>query len=134
MLNQVSIYGHFIKRPILANDLFDDISLKTKRSLTSLKQSKIFPKEEIVIQPGDSPHFIFILKKGKAEVVFKNDLSGKDQKRIIEKKEIVGLRQLFTNEPCEICLKTLTTCSFELIRHADFIEFLKIHISFDMSF
>jgi CRP/FNR family transcriptional regulator, polysaccharide utilization system transcription regulator len=125
MLNQISIYGHFIKKPILADDLFSDLSIETRQTLTSLIQTKVIPKEETVIQIGSFPSFIYLLQKGRAEIIYKNELSRKDQRRIVEKKEIIGLRQLFIDEPCELSLKTLSSCQFEIIKNTEFIAFLK---------
>ncbi len=125
MLKHFAIYGRFLGKPISADELFCDLPLKTKQSLASLKQTKKVLKGEIVTQIGSFSSFIYLLQNGKAQMSLKNNLGMKKNIRLVEKKEIIGLKHLFANAPGEMFLETLSPCDFEIIKQTDFIEFLK---------
>ena len=125
MFNRIKIYGHFIGKPILTDEIFSEIPFKTKRFLASLKKPRRISKGEIITYIGGLSSVIYLLKEGKAQLSFDDDLSSKKNSRPVAKKEIIGLRQLFADTPSEICLETLSVCHFEIIERTGFINFLK---------
>lgn len=125
MLKHLAIYGCFIGKPISADELFGDLPPVTRKSLASLKQTKKILKGEIVTAIGSFSPFIYLLQNGKAQLTFNSDLGAQKNTRLVEKKEIIGLKQVFAGSPSEIRLETLSACHFEVIKQTEFIEFLK---------
>lgn len=111
--------------PLLADDLFRDLSQESLESLNKIKETKQFRKGFSFFSGGEMPRRIYLLREGKAQI-FLNDRSKDIQiERLIEPNEIFGLIETIANPPYETNAETITLCTCECFEREDFISFLR---------
>ena len=111
--------------PLLADQLFCDLTPKSLKSFDKIKQTKRFEKGICFFSRGDMPHFIYLLREGEAELLLNDELKNINIARLIEPNEIFGLTEAIVNLAYETDAKTITSCVCECIGRDDFIHFLE---------
>ena len=111
--------------PLLADDLFCDLTPGSLASLDRIKQTKRFAKNTCFFARDDTPRRIYLLRRGKAQLLLNEDSKNISFGRLIEPNEIFGLTETIANLPYETEAKTITACTCECIGRRDFIRFLK---------
>lgn len=124
-LKSKNFYGHFIRQPIFAKDLFGNLPSVTEKKLASIKQREEINEGEIISKIGSFPENIYVIVKGKAQMILPNELNRKKKIRLIENEEIIGLTQSLSGSPCEMSVVALSPCSLDAFRAEDFLNFLK---------
>lgn len=118
-------YGRFIGQPISARNLFCNLPPATRKKIASLQERKKINEGEIICQPGNFPQNIYVLIDGKAKMTFRNGLNQKQNTRLIENGEIIGLTQSISGSPNELDIVALSPCSVDSYQTKDFLNFLK---------
>ena len=111
--------------PLLADDLFCDLKPKSFASLAKIKQTKQFEKGARLFSRGDAARAIYILQKGKAQLLLNEEFKNLRIARVIQPHEIFGLTETIANLPYETDAETITRCACEFIEREDFIGFLQ---------
>ncbi|MEK7725105.1 MAG: cyclic nucleotide-binding domain-containing protein [Acidobacteriota bacterium] len=125
ILNTKKIYGRFIGQPIYAEDLFSNLSPTTRKKIALIQERKEIKEGEIISKIGSFPKNISVLIEGKAQISLRNELNKKNNSRFVEKGEIIGLTQFFSNSPNEMNIVALSPCFLDVIVAEDFLKFLK---------
>lgn len=123
-LEKKTFSGHFIAPPFFADELFCDLSPKTRRALQTIKTSKRVKENNAVLKAGDISPCVYILREGCARITYRNELNNSGSFRLIEENEFVGLNEILADSCCEMNVETVTPCTFECLRRKDFMNFL----------
>lgn len=110
--------------PLFADNLFCDLTPESLESLDKIKQTKQFQKGRHLFSEGDFPCRIYILRKGKAQILFNDKTNDMIISRLIQCDEILGLTEAILNLPYETETRTATPCIVEYIGRDEFIKFL----------
>ena len=111
--------------PLLADDLFRNLSPKSFASLAKIKQTKQFEKGVRFFSKGDSARCVYILQKGKAHLLLTDESKDKHIERLIAPNEIFGLTEAIMNLHYETDAEAITPCTFEFIEREDLLGFLR---------
>lgn len=110
--------------PLFADKLFGGLTPKSRKSLDKIKQTRQFQKGAHLFAAGDMPCRVYILQKGRARLLFNDELKDIHIAHPIVPNEIFGLTEMIVNLPYETDAETITVCTCECIESEDFIRFL----------
>ena len=110
--------------PLSADNLFCDLTPETQKSFNRIKQTKRFKKSACFFTAGEVPSGVYILRRGRAQILFHDELNIIKTARLIEPNEILGLTEILTDVPYETNARTITACRCEYFGRDDFISFL----------
>lgn len=113
----------FIGQPLSSGDIVSGFAPETLRSLSQISRKVRFEKGKFIFQNGKIPSYVYIFSHGTARLC--SNFNDKTQNiRLIEKNEIIGIREVLGNFPLETNVETLTPCLFDCIEREVLIDFL----------
>ena len=110
--------------PLLADNLFCDLTPKTRASFNRIKRTKQFLKGESLFSASDSPCGISVLREGQAKLSLNYKSLDMLIVRPVETGELLGLTDAIADLPYKLEVRTTTNCIFECVRREDFIRFI----------
>jgi CRP-like cAMP-binding protein len=111
--------------PLLADNLFCNLTRRSRQSLNKIKRTKRFEKGAPLFSSGEMPCCVFLLREGAAELILNSQSKNIRITRSIIPNELFGLTEALADLPYENNALSITTCVCECIGRADFIRFLK---------
>lgn len=121
LIENSTISEHFFGNAFLADDLLVSLSHTAEENLRAVTHHQEFGANETVFARGQTPCCVYFLRQGTAQIVYHDE----QPVRLIAANEILGLTEAVSNLPCEIAVRALTPCSFDLISRDDFLNFLR---------
>lgn len=110
--------------PLLTDNLFCDLTPKSRKSLDKIKQTKRFEKGVCFFSRGEMPCCVYLMREGIGQLLLNNAVKDIKIARLIFPNEIFGLTEAIAELPYETKAEALTTCVCECIGQSDFISFL----------
>lgn len=116
----------FVGQAFLSDSLFCALTAQSRASLDRIKHHRRFKKGSRILEIGQTPGGIFLLRAGRARYMFKPQGDGEGEMfiRFAEPDEILGLTEMLAGRGCEVSLETLSSCDGDFIEREDFIRFL----------
>lgn len=105
--------------------MFGDLTPPSLDLLEKIKQARRLGKGARFFSRGDRPRGFFLLREGRAQLIFRDYPKGKRIARLIAPNELFGLTEALAELPYETAAETLTPCLCEFIERGDFIGFLR---------
>jgi CRP-like cAMP-binding protein len=115
----------FIGHRFMSGQLFGKLSPKSKESLVRVTQTRQFEKGVCLVKKSETPNEILIIASGRARFVFGSETKGDLSTRLTAAGEILGLTEMISEMPAEICVETLSPCVCKVVKRRDFIRFLR---------
>jgi CRP-like cAMP-binding protein len=123
-LQRVKNYASFFGRPFDAENLFGDLSPQASESFNHIRQTKEVAPGEKLCAEGATPCCVYILRRGEAQWLVKDETGRPQSLRPVEPNEIIGLTETIGDLPFAGEVEAVTACQVDCIRQADFLALL----------
>lgn len=115
----------FLGNPILEEEVFEAGPQNGCKTPLLPAQPQTFPGGCDVFRRGEDPGFIYVLRRGAAELFIDTGLGGRGRiSRPVRSSEVLGLVEAVTGFHYETSVRTISPCSFDAIRRVDLIRLL----------
>ncbi len=112
------------RAPVCIDDLLLHPGSDARRHLTALQHKTFFSAGERLFPLRESRRGVFILIKGRAQLISEAGTHFRRFVRFAKAHEILGLSESIENLPYLVNVETITPCVFEYIRRDDFLRYL----------
>ncbi|RME86765.1 MAG: DUF4388 domain-containing protein [Planctomycetota bacterium] len=114
--------------------LFAPLPTISKEHIIDYLNVEKFGPKEVIIQQGKIGTHLYILLKGRVEVVKEDKLGATNVLAVLERGECFGEMSLITGEPCSATIRTQTNVSLLSINKEDFDEMVNTYPSLNIYF
>jgi CRP/FNR family transcriptional regulator, cyclic AMP receptor protein len=113
-----------------AERLFSGLSAQTLQAFETIKSARAYHKGVLLFVEGQSPRGIFVLSSGRVRLSTSTTTGKRLIVKIAEPGDILGLNAAVSGKPHQVSAESVEVCQVDLVRHEDFLRFLKTYPDF----